>query len=212
MKRRGLKLNAALVGSLIVCLSACDASNNGVFGGGGGGGGTQEDGDVQKDGNPDTVDGDSGGGFDQSFYRIVVVPLEDTVKLDLNKSAKKTYKATGMFIGAADQDISDQVVWSHSNEEVGHFDGSELVLAPMSTAGARTTIVRATLEDKIGEAQLTVVAFRQSGPQLDFFFELKHNDPNGPETQPLEFATDIPAMDVVFNMDTTGSMSGAITN
>jgi hypothetical protein len=45
---------------------------------------------------------------------------------------------------------------------------------------------------------------------VDFYFELPYMEPEQSDT--LEFSTDVQFGDIVFNMDTTGSMGGAISN
>lgn len=45
---------------------------------------------------------------------------------------------------------------------------------------------------------------------VDFFFELPYLDPE--QNDELEFATDVRRADIMFNMDTTGSMSGVINS
>lgn len=49
-------------------------------------------------------------------------------------------------------------------------------------------------------------------PAGDFYFELPFEDPAGPKTAVLSFTTDVKAMDVVINVDTTASMGGEIQN
>jgi hypothetical protein len=54
-----------------------------------------------------------------------------------------------------------------------------------------------------------VVAYRQTGEQTDFFFVLPYDDTMH-QDKPLDFSTAIPALDVFFLMDTTGSMQDEI--
>ena len=81
-----------------------------------------------------------------------------------------------------------------------------------TATGAESSIITAEYEGFTGEAQVTVVAYRQSGDQQDFFFVLPFEDPVGTQAKPLDFGTEIPALDVFFMMDTTGSMAGEISN
>jgi hypothetical protein len=87
-----------------------------------------------------------------------------------------------------------------------------LAIPPFTAATAVTSTITATLNTTDGKGQITVVAYRKSGPQQDFFFVLPYQDPNGAANKPLEFSTAIPALDVFFLMDTTGSMAGEIAN
>ena len=61
-------------------------------------------------------------------------------------------------------------------------------------------------------AQLTVVAYRTTGDQTDFFFVLPYQDPAGDQTRPLDFHTDVRSADVFFSVDTTASMFPEISN
>src|SRR5262249_16220791 len=110
------------------------------------------------------------------------------------------------------------VTWTVANPAVGTMTGDALAIPGFGSADAETSTITATLagsgggSDLTGEAQITVVADRQSGGQQDFFFILPHMTGSDPQTKPLDLSTAIPALDVFFLMDTTGSMGGEIQN
>ena len=170
-----------------------DASGGGGEGGAAGGGGS------------------GGGTIEPKLLQIVVSPHDSLVELDLGKGGSVKYAASGKYEGGTEKDLSDVVTWSHSNLEVGSFaSGSNLALAPQSTVGTWMTVVTAEHEGVQGSARLSVVSYRKTGPEQDFFFVLPYMDEAGPQERMLEFGTDVPKMDVFFNMDTTGSMGGSI--
>ena len=211
--RLGRVVTTLALGAAPIILGACGASSGGAdFSHGsrpdreGGTGGTTSDAGAGGQGSgPGTP-------LPHTLGTIMITPLNSIVELDLMSSSSVDYTARGFFLDGAEEDVSDLVQWSHSEESVGEFVGSHFNMAPMSTAGARTTQITATYENLEAKARLTIVAYRKSGPKTDFFFELPFEDTEGEKEKPLEFSTDVRSIDVFFNMDTTGSMSGAITN
>ncbi len=147
-----------------------------------------------------------------SLVSITVEPTNQILEVDLNAASSQAYTATGRYLDGVTEDLTDEVTWEVADSSVGIFSGSSLDLLPLDTVSAKTTRITAELDAVVGEAQLTVVAYRMTGPEKDFFFVLPHEDPAGEQKKPLEFETDIRSLDVFFAMDTTGSMQGEIDN
>ncbi len=143
---------------------------------------------------------------------IVVEPTNTILEVDLNSPASQGFTATGRYLDNTTEDLTDQVTWAVVNPTVGAMTGATLNVPAFATATAEVSRITATMGDITGEAQITVVAYQQSGPQQDFFFVLPYQDPAGNQDKPLDFGTDVPAADVFFLMDTTGSMGGEISN
>jgi hypothetical protein len=141
-----------------------------------------------------------------------VTPTNPLIELDLNADGSQGFSVTGHFLDGVDEDVTSQVTWAVMNPNVGAMSGSTLLIPAFATATAETSLITATLGGVEGKAQITVVAYRKSGTQQDFFFILPYQDPAGLQNRPLDFSTTIPALDVFFLMDTTGSMYGEIHN
>ena len=146
------------------------------------------------------------------LFQIIVEPTNTILEVDLDAPASQVFSATGHYLDNTTEDVSDRVAWDISNSAVGAMTGPTLAVPGFTVAGAEVARVSATLDGVTGEAQITVVAYRQSGAEQDFFFVLPYQDPAGAQDKPLEFSTDIPSADVLFLMDTTGSMIGEIQN
>jgi hypothetical protein len=155
---------------------------------------------------------DGSNGQPHTLQQIVVTPTNAIIELDLHSSAAKGFIATGNYLDATTEDLTSQVTWSVDNAAVGTMSGAILTIPGFASANAVTGIVTAKLGTVEGKGQVTIVAYRRSGPQPDFFFVLPYTDPAGNQTKPLTFSTAIPALDVFFLMDTTGSMYGEISN
>lgn len=143
---------------------------------------------------------------------IVVTPTNPLIELDLNAGASQPFVATGIFLDGVDEDLSTQVTWEVSDPVVGTMSANTLMIPAYATSGVHVARVNAKLGALTGTAQITVVAYRRSGPTQDFFFVLPYQDAAGQATRPLDFSTTIPALDVFFSMDTTASMIGSIAN
>jgi hypothetical protein len=164
---------------------------------------------------------DANGGGDASvdatvlphtLQAISVTPANPIVQLDLGASALQGFIATGIYADGGQEDLTSQVTWAVANPAVGTMTGATLSIPAFASANAVVSRITASFGGIDGVAQITVVAYRRSGPSQDFFFILPYQDPNGPQNKPLDFSTTIPALDVFFLMDTTGSMSGEIAN
>nr|HEX4316127.1 hypothetical protein [Kofleriaceae bacterium] len=198
-----LRLDAMAV---LCVLAACGPSvhkNNGDGGAGGDGGGGP------------TVDAPP---LPHTLEAIVVTPTSSIIQLDLNQGSSQVFTATAEYEDGSNVDVSSQVAWTVANPAVGAMTGDTLAIPGFGSADAETSTITATLPASgsdammTGQGQLTVVAYRQSGAQQDFFFILPYEDGSGAQDKPLDFSTAIPALDVFFDMDTTGSMAGEIKN
>lgn len=157
--------------------------------------------------------GDDGGPVGpHTLTAIEVTPTNPIIELDLNMGGAQTFAAVGRFQDGNDGDISDRVNWSVVNPAVGTMTGAELTIPGFPAVTVEVSRIRAELDGVVGEAQITVVAYRRTGGTQDFFFVLPYQPPTGEVAKPLDFGTAIPALDVFFLMDTTGSMIGEITN
>ncbi|HEY6038543.1 MAG TPA: hypothetical protein VIV58_29875, partial [Kofleriaceae bacterium] len=136
------------------------------------------------------------------------MPTDQLIEVDLNAPAMQAYTVTAQYADNTSEDVTSQVTWNVMNPAVGSFTSATLAIPGFATASAVTSKLTASFNSVDGLAQITVVAHR---PQ-DFFFILPYNDTTGPQNKPLNFATAIPALDVFFLMDVTGSMSGEISN
>lgn len=198
-------LAKCLLGATIAALGACSTTSESSF--------AKPSTDAGKDAASDAGDGSTEAQPPpHKLSTIIVEPTNQIFELDLNAVASLPYTAQGRFLDGSVEDVTSQVSWTHTNLEVGIFTGANLDLFPMAQAGARTTRITAQLDGVTGEAQLTTVAYRMTGPKTDFFFVLPYQDPAGEKNKPLEFGTDVQSLDVFFAMDTTGSMLGEIKN
>ncbi len=154
----------------------------------------------------------TGPGEDADLLYLVVTPANSVIELDLNSPASQAFVAMAVYDDGAEVDVTGEVTWDISNPMVGAMNGATLEIPGFAMNFFASTIVSATFEDEQGNAQVTVAAYNLSGDDPDFFFVLPYEDPAGPQTKELTFSTDVKSMDVFFNMDTTGSMDGEVTN
>ena len=143
---------------------------------------------------------------------LTVSPTNPLIQLDLNATGSQDFTVLASYEDGTTDDVTSQVTWTVANPAVGSMTNATLAIPAFTMATAVSSKITATLNNITGEAQITVVAYRQTGTQQDFFFILPYQDPAGPQTKPLEFSTNVPALDVFFIMDTTGSMRGEINN
>ena len=143
---------------------------------------------------------------------LVITPANQIVQLDLNATGTQAFTVMATYEDGTSDDVTAQATFAAANAAVGTFTGPTLAIPAFTASNAITSPITATLSGMTANAQITVVAYRQTGPQQDFFFILPYQDPNGPVMKPLAFSTAVPALDVFFLMDTTGSMAGEISN
>lgn len=175
--------------------------------------------DSDTDGGGTTGEGDDSTGEpaidtgEAALAYLSIDPPESIVELDLGHAKAIDFIVTGHYDNGDEIDVTDLVdSWEVENPSLGAFDGARFKLGAFGDATFASTIVTATVDGEQGQAQITVAAYSQSGPTQDFFFVLPYDDPTGPQDKPLAFSTDVKALDVFFNMDTTGSMRGPINN
>jgi hypothetical protein len=171
-----------------------------------------DDATFDDDGGAGSGNGGDGGQLPHTLESILITPLNVIVELDVATTGTQEYTATAQFADGTTEDVSAQVTWTVTNDAVGAFNGPTLEIPSFTAAAAESSLVKANYEGLEGTGQITVVAYRKSGPQQDFFFILPFEDPEGNQEKPLDFSTAIPALDVFFLMDVTGSMIGAITS
>jgi hypothetical protein len=145
------------------------------------------------------------------FLYLEVEPIETLIELDLDMSGSQAFTVTAQYEND-EIDVTDDVTWDVSNPMIGAMNGATLDVPGFADNFFGSTILTATYDGQEGQAQVTVAAYNQTGAQPDFFFVLPYNDPAGSQTKQLTFTTDVKQMDVFFNMDTTSSMGGEITN
>ncbi|MCX4240608.1 hypothetical protein OEB96_08280 [Paraliomyxa miuraensis] len=164
----------------------------------------------------DTIDPDDTGttvGEPGVLELLRIEPPNAVLELDLDTPGTFDYAVIGVFADGSEMDVTAEVEgWVVSNPEVGMMNGATLEVPAFADSFFASTLVTANIGDIEGQAQLTVAAYRQTGDQQDFFFVLPFADPAGPQEKPLTFSTDIKALDVFVNMDTTGSMGSPIAN
>jgi hypothetical protein len=161
-----------------------------------------------------TLDGDLSETTLPSLDAITLEPQNATIFIDTTtgKAATQTYKA---FIGTTD--VSSTAAFTVDDPVLGTFSGATFTSAltlPGTTLGV-TTNVHATAEGKSGLAKLTIVKLRKtpdSTGKKDFFFTVPYKKAPDPAKDVLKFSTNIQKVDVVFDMDTTGSMGTCISN
>ncbi len=160
-----------------------------------------------------STDGDSDADADHVLVGISIEPMNWILEVDLDAPTTMPYKCIGYFEDLVNEDLTAEVTWSSSNPNLGSFSGPDLEIPAISEAGAEVTMINANYNDQFeSDAQLTVVAYRKTGPSQDFFFSLPYQDPGGEQEKPLDFSTEVPALDVFFDMDTTGSMFSTINS
>lgn len=149
---------------------------------------------------------------------ISLTPSNAVVTIDTTTSpatpATVTYVATLNRDDGSSSDVSGTATFTIDDPTLGSFAGpafTSVTALPGGITGT-TTVVRAEAEGKSGAANLTIIQLRKSGDKKDFFFTVPYMGPPDPKKDVLKFGTNIKQVDVAFNMDTTGSMSGSVTN
>lgn len=184
-----------------------DGSGSGESGEAGSEGTSASDGD--STGNP----ADTGPGPDAELVFLRIDPPDSILEVDLNTPTSQAFTVVGHYDDGSSADVTAQIdAWTVSNPAVGSMNGASLDIPGFASSYFDSAIVTATMGAEEGQAQVTVAAYRMTGEQQDFFFVLPYEDPAGNQGKPLTFSTDVKALDVFFNMDTTGSMSGPIAN
>ena len=167
--------------------------------------------DIGGDGLPDPDGG-------VIFQDIDLVPGNATIYIDTATTpatpASVTYKATLNNADKTTTDVTDTIKLTIEDPTLGTFTGPTFTSVGKlpGTALGVTTIVHGTANGKQGSANLTIVQLRKTGDKRDFYFVEPYNGTPSPDRDVLKFGTNIKQVDVAFNVDTTGSMSGSIDN
>ena len=144
---------------------------------------------------------------------LSIEPLDSLVELDLDETGNVDFTVTAHYDDGTEEIVTDDVeAWEVSNGAVGSMTTPTLDIPGYASSFFESTLVTASIGDDAANAQVTVAAYAQTGPDADFFFVLPYLDPDGSQTKPLDFSTDVKNLDVFFNVDTTASMSGPINN
>lgn len=169
---------------------------------------------AQKGGGGDDGSGGTDAGSSQplphTLSGLAIDPLNTTVQIGLNATAQQAFTVTAQYADGTTEDVTQSATWTVANPAIGAFNTPPTLDVPaFTTATAISSKLTASFMGVDGIAQLTVVATRPE----DFFFILPYNDPTtNPATQPLTFATSVPALDMFVLMDVTGSMGEEIAN
>ena len=165
------------------------------------------------DPNDPTTSAGEVGPFGKGDPSMEIVPKNTTVIIDSATSpatpGKLVYKvlANGKDITPGTQfTLKDTSLGSFANETF-----NSVASLPAGTMG-KSSIVYAKNASGQALGRLTVVQLRKTGAQRDFFFVVPYGEDPDPKTDVLAFSTSLKKVDVAFVMDTTGSMSGSITN
>jgi hypothetical protein len=158
------------------------------------------------------ADGPSGFGGDGA-QSLVLDPKNTTVVID-SATAPATPGTAAFKVLNGGQDITPTATFTLKDPSLGAFNGATFTSVAALPAGVlgKSTTVQVQTDKGSALGTLTVVQLRKSGPQRDFFFVVPYGDDPSPKNDVLTFSTNIKQADVAFVMDTTGSMSSAITN
>jgi len=155
------------------------------------------------------TDGADGTNGEVQLRFLEVSPPETILEVDLDTPASQAYTVSAVYTDGSIIDVTADVTWSVSDPVVGAMSGSTLEIPAFVDSTFTSAILTAEVDGEQGQAQITVAAYRFDE---DFFFVLPFDDEGGPQEKPLTFGTDVKSMDVFVNMDTTGSMGGALAN
>ncbi|MGZ3421075.1 MAG: hypothetical protein ACXVEE_24585 [Polyangiales bacterium] len=198
---------ALLTAVLIPAVLACSAGNG------------------KNDGTGGTTLGDDSGASDGSsfdigaidgatFQEITITPSNAVLTIDQCESPPTL--ATQHYTAKLDDgtDVTAEIMLTLSDAGLGMFTGSDFTSADKLPGGAvgTTTVIKGTARGKTGSANLTLVSLRKACDNKDFFFLEPYKLDPTPSKDVLKFGTNIKQVDLAFNVDTTGSMGGAIEN
>jgi len=186
-------------------------------------------------GGPGDLTGDTGTGGDgftldggddapegsTSLDSLDLDPPNATIVIDTTtspaKAATLTYKAIARNKDGSSTDVAGTATFTIDDTGLGSFAGPTFTSVDALPGGilGTTTTVRANEGSRSGLANLTIIQLRRQpdAPGTgDFYFEVPYKAPATPDKDVLKFGTKIQQVDVAFNMDTTGSMSGSVSN
>ncbi len=158
------------------------------------------------EGDTESADGTAG---EVALRFLEVSPAETILEVDLDSPAAQDYTVSAVYTDGSIIDVTADVSWTVSDPVVGAMNGATLEIPAFVDSTFTSAVLTAEVDGRQGQAQITVAAYRFDE---DFFFVLPFDDDDGPQEKPLTFSTDVKSMDVFVNMDTTGSMGGALSN
>lgn len=174
---------------------------------------TDDDGFVLPDDGGDETDP----GFEAGSDRATLEPNNATIFIDTAKMPLVGGTQTYVFKKPDGTDIASEATFTVDPATLGAFSGATFTsTTDIGSALGVTGIVTATAAGQSATAKITVVKLRKTEDPTtkakDFFFTEPYMDAPDPKEDVLKFSTQINQVDVVFVMDTTGSMGGALSN
>lgn len=154
------------------------------------------------------------GGFGgQATGDVQLDPKNTTIIID-TATNPVTPGSIAYKVTSKGQNATADATLAIEDANLGKFNGATFTSTDKLPNGAMgvSTTVQATTKDGAALGRLTIVQLRKTGPQRDFFFIVPYGGDPSPKNDVLTFSTNIKQVDVVFNMDTTGSMGGSISN
>lgn len=205
-----LRTHSFLLGGLVAVLAACGSSSRDGFSENDLNGGADPNGNGTT-GDGDTTSGSFGGAA--STGGVTLEPKNATVIID-SATNPATPGSLAYKVVRAGKDLTSTATFTMKDNSLGAFTGASFKSIAALPAGVmgKSTIVSAVTAEGSALGTLTVVQLRKTGAQRDFFFVVPYNEDPDPKSDVLKFSTNIKQADVVFSMDTTGSMSGSINN
>ncbi|MGZ5968454.1 MAG: hypothetical protein ACXWP4_12355 [Polyangiales bacterium] len=204
--------------SYVGCGASSDKSDNEVFNPTGGDTGSTDDDGGGLGGEVGPTD-DSG----LASLDLTVTPINAVVYIDTGKTP--VAGGTQVFtVTESGTDVSATTTFTLEDTSLGSFSANTFTSVTdlgKDATGAdilgKTTIANATAASgKKAQAKITVVKLRKTEDPVtsakDFFFTMPYKANPDPKEDILKFTTNIQQVDVAFVMDTTGSMSGEISN
>jgi hypothetical protein len=156
---------------------------------------------------------DDGSLASEQLTSLIIKPNNDVMLVDLNKEETKPFTVRGTMADGSSADFTQKVKWTIENPALGKFTRATFKSAISDKNKVDFTRVYAKLTTADGRmlaavANLTIVWLRTTGNSQDFFFTLPYEIE--PQKKPLTFTTEVQSLDVLFAVDTTGSMGAEI--
>jgi hypothetical protein len=141
------------------------------------------------------------------LLRIDLVPLDTVLEVDLDTPSAMAFAVLGHYEDGTLLDVTTQASLEH-DPPLGVMHEASLELPPFADPFFGTTRITAHVDERVGEARLTVAAYARTGVDAAVLLVLPYG--GEPSTRSLVFGTDIDRLDVLVNIDATGSMGGPI--
>lgn len=147
-----------------------------------------------------------------ALLELELAPADTVLAVDLDTPAVLTYAAIGRYEDGALVDVTAATRFAEAGPgpALGVMSGADLELPPFSALFLGTTRITATFDGRTAETGLTVVAHARTGAAAQALFVLPHDAPA--QAQALAFDTGLDRLDVVVNVEATGSMGGPIAD